>query len=210
MRATRVLGVLAIATMLSGSSCIPINQHPANMSYVHVADAKEVRFSQPVNVGGYFPINKIDATNNGYWAIFWICRLGVDGPADSYFHFDPRTWSAVGAHEYPKSPMVIYGTSVAGTQQPAAFEAAVDSETLIGPAPGALFPGGTNQLVSFQVAIFVPGNPGDDGLGAPLSLRSNQRFVWLFQKQNDLIPQILDSTGGQNGSYPPINYPRTC
>jgi len=215
MQVARVLGGLAIAAMLSGSSCMPLNQHPVGMWYVHVADAKEVRFTQPVQIYGHYPINAISATNGGYWAIFWICRIAVNGPANSNYYFNPTAWTAVGNHEYAAHPMPTRGTTAPLNHQ-TEFEVAVDQETFWGPAPGELFPGGSDKPVSLRVAIFIPGDPGDDGRGSPLTLRSNPgSSVFLFQKQNDLLPQILDYVGGSignpdHGSYPPINYPRSC
>lgn len=166
--------------------------------YDHVANVKQVRFSNSipgVTVAGNY-VEPVD--QGGFWAVFLICSLDVQGSAIQTFNYDARNFFVEhGTAAYgPLQPhKVRYGASTvlnSPADTPKIIEA-VARETQLGPTQKA-FPRQLFPSLNYRVAVFIPEHP-QGYQGGQLDLKYSGQPSYVNGGGNS--PQVIPFVGPQ-------------
>lgn len=197
----RRIGILAALLGLAACAA-PKPKAVAVLHYQHVANAHEIRFTNPIALSaalyrvGY--LSPVDA--QGFWAIFVLCNVDVAPHAQRGFHYNVNQFRvSYGGREYGGLPpyTLRYQGQVdlnnAGDTMP--ILDAIAAEIQEGP-PDQVFQSGFYPDLNYRFAVFVPKTLANYA-GEELALTYKGQPVILVG--NGKAPSDLPAVGGTAG-----------
>jgi hypothetical protein len=128
--------------------------------YDHVANVHEIRFRNNVDIPGTLGIGSISPKEGGFWAVFVLCSLDVQGKAIETFNYNVSNFFVKyeGDTYGPLQPFTVrYGASTSSnnpTDTPK-VAAAIAKEIQMGPDTQP-FPHGLYPSLNYRIAILIP------------------------------------------------------
>lgn len=209
-RTGRFAALLALAALAACSS--PRPRAHAVLQYQHVANAHEIRFTNPIALSaalyrvGY--LSPVDA--EGFWAIFVLCNADVTDQARRGFYYNVNQFGV--SHEgrefggVPPYSLRYQGQidlNNAGDTLP--IRDAVAAEIQEGP-PEQLFQSGFYPDLNYRFAIFVPkALPNYAGEELALTYKGQPAILVGNGKPPSDLPAVGGSAGGAAAAcVPPL------
>jgi hypothetical protein len=170
------VALIGVASLGGCEGCKPLDQslrQVVEFQYDHVANAEQIHFGKPpsgLSVAGSF----VSPTDGGFWAIFNLCSLDVQGKELASFKYDVANFFVeYGKSEFgPLQPFAVrYGASTSlnsAADTPKVIDA-IANETQLGPST-QVFPHGFYPSLRYRVAVLIPGSLERYG-GEQLTLR---------------------------------------
>lgn len=158
------------------------------MKYIHVANVTELEASGPTGTVRLGPVDR-----SGFWAVFDICSLDVQGSAVTVFKYDTRNF-------YVDAGTVSYGLTNPGMVRTSFTSGALGSfdpqvrplvhEALELSRETENFERGLNPTLRYRVAVFINERP-ERYEGGPLTLKYANHPVTVQDISQDK-PQVRD------------------
>jgi hypothetical protein len=171
--------------------CPEADQAAKNMvafEYDHVANISEIRLTNPPPPGSGIPgYGFAPANTGGFWAVFVICNIDVQGSAlTPTWNYDPENFRAAG--HGPLQPFQVrYGAS--STLNNAAdtpiVKDMIRKEVEIGHAQP--IPHGPHPAINFRVAILIPDQSVPANQQLPLAYTGQPS---MFKGRNQTPAQV--------------------
>jgi hypothetical protein len=154
-----------IATGISGcKSGSPLDsalKKAVEIKFDHVANIPEIRFDENLNLGADGAIGSVSSRNQGFWAVFVICSIDVQGREVETFNYDAANFFVEYEgvdYKLPLLPNTL--TFGASTQTNNAANtplvaAGIIKKLHLGPMRQA-FPRGFYPSLNYRIAILIP------------------------------------------------------
>jgi hypothetical protein len=164
MRALSAINLLCCGCVcLAGCGTVAAPPEQAVVFYYqHVANAHEIRFSNPVAVPQrYFPVDFVTPIDrHGFWAVFVVCSLDTRASVLPGFRYDVRNFQIDYGQQLfgPLQPYTLRFEGAAELNTPAdtgVLAAAIGDEVQEGPTM-AVFDRGTFPNLNYRFAVYVP------------------------------------------------------
>jgi hypothetical protein len=205
--------ILAVVTT-SNSGCKGCNntldaalKKAVIFKYDHVANVHEIRFLAPIPVPGTFGVNSVAPKEGGFWAVFVICSLDVQGKQIESFNYDISHFAVEYEGQtfgYPLQPFTVRfeaGTALNDASNTPLIMNGIAKETQLGPST-QIFPRGLYPSLNYRVAILIPSS---------LSTYRGEQLTLKYTGQ----PSILQGSGNRPADISVLNFnagtlPTTC
>lgn len=129
--------------------------------YEHVANIREIRFPEPTRIHGnsFNFVQPVDSY--GFWAVFIICSLNVQGDAIKTFNYNTGNFFVEydGETYGPLRPQQVrYGASPTGNSAADTPTVAAAIHRAVGLGPSTQpFPRGFYPSLNYRIAVLIPG-----------------------------------------------------
>jgi hypothetical protein len=128
--------------------------------YDHVANVHEIRFPNKVEISGTFGLNSVSPVEGGFWAVFVLCSLDVQGKEIQTFNYDASKFFVEyeGQSYGPLQPFKVRyeaSTSLNSPTDTPKVAAAIANELQLGPSTQP-FPRGFYPSLNYRIAILIP------------------------------------------------------
>ncbi|QNA87315.1 hypothetical protein G4G28_00425 [Massilia sp. Dwa41.01b] len=192
--------ITVVAALLGLAACAgPRPQPLAVLQYQHVANAHEIRFTNPIPLSAALyrvgHLSPVDA--HGFWAIFVLCNVDVTEHARRGFHYNVNNFRvSYEGREYgglPPYTLRYQGQAELNTRGDATpLLDAIAAEIQEGP-PEQIFQSGFYPDLNYRFAVFVPKTPANYA-GEQLTLTYKGQPAILVG--NGKAPSDLPAVGG--------------
>ncbi len=198
-RAARLAPLLCLAAC----SSVGVEPNPkpvAVLQYQHVANAHEIRFTNPIGLSAaLYPVNYVVPVNaKGFWAIFVLCSADVSAQVSRGFHYNVNNFRVRhgGKLHGAIKPYTMRYQGTADLNTPADTAPILDAiaaELYEGP-PHQMFAPGFYPDLNYRFAVYLPRGL-EQYAGGPLQLQylGGQPVVMV---SNRYPPSDLEAVGG--------------